>query len=329
MPAIAILGAGAWGTALAVRLSDRFSIRLWARNAQHAQALNSARENSRYLPAIPIPNSVSIEPDWRIAVDSVELIVLATPIAALPELLPLLAPRCRMQPFIWLAKGFVQTDHAVKLPHRLVTEYWGESHYGVLSGPSFAEEVARNLPTAITLASQSLEFAQTWSTRLRDERLRIYSSDDLIGVELGGAIKNVLAIAAGISDGLGFGYSARAALLTRGLAETGRLLTALGGRRETLMGLSGLGDLLLTATSDLSRNRRVGLALAQGKSLATILHELGHVAEGVGSARAVYNLAQHHQLPMPICHAVYQVLYENVAPLIAVSQLLQREPGLE
>jgi glycerol-3-phosphate dehydrogenase (NAD(P)+) len=199
----------------------------------------------------------------------------------------------------------------------------------VISGPSFAEEVARGLPTAVAVAATDADLAQRVASLLRADTMRAYESDDLAGVEVGGAVKNVLAIAAGASDGLGFGHNARAALITRGLAETGRLSTALGGRRETLMGLAGLGDLVLTCTGDLSRNRRVGLALAQGKPLPTILAELGHVAEGVGAASAVRALARHHGVEMPICDAVYRVLHENLAPKHAVETLLKREPRAE
>jgi glycerol-3-phosphate dehydrogenase (NAD(P)+) len=206
--------------------------------------------------------------------------------------------------------------------------YW-PAPVGVISGPSFAEEVARGLPTAVAVAATDANLAQRVASLLRADTMRAYESDDLAGVEVGGAVKNVLAIAAGASDGLGFGHNARAALITRGLAETGRLSTALGGRRETLMGLAGLGDLVLTCTGDLSRNRRVGLALAQGKPLPTILAELGHVAEGVGAASAVRALSSHHGVEMPICDAVYRVLHENLAPKHAVETLLKREPRAE
>jgi glycerol-3-phosphate dehydrogenase (NAD(P)+) len=199
----------------------------------------------------------------------------------------------------------------------------------VISGPSFAEEVARGLPTAVAVAATTPALAADVAGLLRADTLRAYESGDIAGVEVGGAVKNVLAIAAGASDGLAFGHNARAALITRGLAETGRLSAALGGARETLMGLAGLGDLVLTCTGDLSRNRRVGLGLARGLSLATILSELGHVAEGVSAATAVRMLAQHHGVEMPICDAVYRVLYEALPPQHAVEALLRREPRPE
>ena len=200
---------------------------------------------------------------------------------------------------------------------------------GALSGPSFAAEVARGLPTALSIAATERALADLVAELMRADTLRIYASDDLAGIETGGAIKNVLAIAAGASDGLGFGDNARAALVTRGLAETGRLSAALGGRRDTLMGLAGLGDLVLTCTGDLSRNRQVGLALARGEPLAGILARLGHVAEGVGATRAARALAAHHGLDMPIVDAVHRVLYEGVAPAVAVRDLLRREPRAE
>jgi glycerol-3-phosphate dehydrogenase (NAD(P)+) len=200
---------------------------------------------------------------------------------------------------------------------------------GIVSGPSFAEEVARGLPTAVAVAASDPALASRAAALLRSDALRAYESDDIVGVEVGGAVKNVLAIAAGASDGLGFGNNARAALITRGLAETGRLSSALGGQRETLMGLAGLGDLVLTCTGDLSRNRRVGLALAGGRPLAQILSGLGHVAEGVGTAAAVRALARHHGVEMPICDAVHAVLYEGLAPREAVLRLLRREPRSE
>jgi glycerol-3-phosphate dehydrogenase (NAD(P)+) len=216
----------------------------------------------------------------------------------------------------------------VALAHRVVGPLW-PAPVGVISGPSFAEEVARGLPTAVTVAATDALAAEDVARRLRGETLRAYVCDDLTGVEVGGAVKNVLAIAAGASDGLGFGHNARAALITRGLAETGRLSAALGGRRETLMGLAGLGDLVLTCTSDLSRNRRVGLALARGQPLSAILRELGHVAEGVTAARDVRVLCGTFGVDMPICDAVYRVLYDNLPPRRAVEALLAREPGPE
>ena len=352
---VAILGAGAWGTALAVHLTRTASppaIALWARDGAQAQAMQAARENARYLPGVALPPGIAIAFDAAAATASASLVVLATPIAAVLEVVTVLraqlphprsSPRGRGEtneslrdsagwaPLFWLGKGFVaeRSDPAgVALAHEVVAPLW-PAPVGVISGPSFAEEVARGLPTALSVAATSTETAERVAQRLRGEALRAYVSDDLAGVEVGGAVKNVLAIAAGASDGLGFGNNARAALITRGLAETGRLSTALGGKRETLMGLAGLGDLVLTCTGDLSRNRRVGLGLAKGRPLAEILAELGHVAEGVAAARATHALAAALRVDMPICEAVYRVLYEKLPPRRAVEALLAREPGRE
>jgi glycerol-3-phosphate dehydrogenase (NAD(P)+) len=216
----------------------------------------------------------------------------------------------------------------VALAHQALSRRW-PAPIAAVSGPSFAEEVARRLPTAVVVAATAASLASEVAELLRADHLRAYESDDIAGVEVGGAVKNVLAIAAGASDGLDFGHNARAALITRGLAETGRLSEALGGRRETLMGLAGLGDLVLTCTGDLSRNRRVGLALAAGKALPAIVAELGHVAEGVAAASAVRALARHHRLDMPICDVVHRVLHEGLSPRDAVLALLRREPRPE
>ena len=234
-------------------------------------------------------------------------------------------------PLIWLSKGFVAAPAlpaGVGLAHQVIAPMW-PAPVGIVSGPTFAEEVARGLPAALTVAATEPDLATSVAALLRGDSLRAYESDDLAGVEIGGAIKNVLAIAAGASDGLGFGNNARAALITRGLAETGRLSAALGGKRETLMGLAGLGDLVLTCTGDLSRNRRVGLALAKGKRLPAILAELGHVAEGVTAAIAARALAAHHDVEMPICEVVCRVLHEDLPARVAVEELLRREPRSE
>jgi glycerol-3-phosphate dehydrogenase (NAD(P)+) len=234
-------------------------------------------------------------------------------------------------PLFWLSKGLV-TDAAAPggyaLPHQLLGRLW-PAPVGVASGPTFADEVARGLPAALTIAATDKAVAARFAALVRSDAVRAYESDDLAGVEIGAATKNVLAIAAGASDGLGYGHNARAALITRGLAETGRLSAALGGRRDTLMGLAGLGDLVLTCTGDLSRNRRVGLMLAAGQSLPAILADLGHVAEGVHAARAVAALSRHHDVDMPICAAVLRVLDGEVSPQAAVEALLRREPKSE
>jgi glycerol-3-phosphate dehydrogenase (NAD(P)+) len=331
--AVAILGAGAWGTALAVHLARTPAppdIVLWARDVQQARAMQDERENARYLPGVALPSQISIAIDPAAAAAAASIVIVATPIAGLLDVVNAIRHRTRA-PLAWLGKGFVLDAAAsagVTLAHRVVAPLW-PAPVAVISGPSFAEEVAAGRPTAISVAATDADFAERLARRLRGDSLRAYVSDDMTGVEVGGAVKNVLAIAAGASDGLGFGHNARAALITRGLAETGRLSAALGGRRETLMGLAGLGDLVLTCTGDLSRNRRVGLGLARGAPLAEVLATIGHVAEGVAAAKAVHALSASLGVEMPIAAAVYRVLYENFSPKRAVASLLAREPSRE
>jgi glycerol-3-phosphate dehydrogenase (NAD(P)+) len=327
---LAVLGAGAWGTAISISLAPRHAVTLWARDAAQADAMAASRRNERYLPGVLLPPSLRVSSDLA-AVAACDVLLAAVPVAALPALLATLATTGRPAPLMSLAKGFVaMAGHpgGAALIHQRLAPAW-PAPVGVISGPSFAEEVAQGLPTALTVAATATGLANDVAALLRGETLRAYVTPDLVGVEVGGAIKNVLAIAAGASDGLGFGHNARAALITRGLAETGRLSTALGGSRETLMGLAGLGDLVLTCTGNLSRNRRVGLALAEGRSLPDILAHLGHVAEGVAAARAARALARHHGIEMPICEAVDRVLHEGLSPRAAVSELLRREPRAE
>ncbi|MCC7039392.1 MAG: NAD(P)-dependent glycerol-3-phosphate dehydrogenase [Burkholderiales bacterium] len=333
MRRVAILGAGAWGTALAVHLAARAArptpVVLWTRDPAQASALAQARCNVRYLPGIALPPDVAIASDTATAA-ACDLFVAAVPAAALVDVATRFAPAAKV-PLVWLSKGFVTAPDApagVALAHEHIGGLW-PTPVGAISGPSFADEVARGLPTALVVAATVPQLADDVASLLRGDTLRAYRTSDIVGVEIGGAVKNVLAIAAGASDGLGYGHNARAALITRGLAETGRLLTALGGARETLMGLAGLGDLVLTCTGDLSRNRRVGLALAQGKALPQILAELGHVAEGVSAARATRRLAAQCGVDMPICTVVDRVLHEALPVRDAVAQLLTREPRSE
>jgi len=323
--ALAVLGAGAWGTALAATLAPRHDVRLWARDAAQAAAIAKARCNARYLPEIRLPDSLQVEADFQKAIDGAALLVAATPVAGLRELLGKL--QGAKVPLIWLCKGFQQEGAA--LPHEIVAAGGLRAPSGALSGPSFALEVAKGLPCALTLASVDAVFAANTAALLHGGRLRVYHSDDLVGVEIGGAVKNVLAIAVGICDGLGLGQNARAALITRGLAELARLGVALGGRAETVMGLTGAGDLILTATGDLSRNRRVGLELAAGKPLAQIVGSLGHVAEGVRSAHATLARAKAAGVDMPITSAVDAVLQGKLTPPQAVERLLARDPKAE
>ncbi len=321
---LSVLGAGAWGTALAASWAPHHDVTLWGRNAADLDAMRANRINTQYLPTCTLPDVLRFNADFDSAVADAELLVIAVPTGGLRATLTALAARPELPPLVWVCKGFEPGSR--KLPHQLVSELLpAHAAIGVLSGPSFAQEVAQGYPTALTLASHDTALAQQLAGALSGQRLRIYAHDDVIGVEVGGALKNVMAIAAGICDGLKLGHNARAALITRGLAEMTRLGTRLGGRFETFMGLSGLGDLILTTTGDLSRNRQVGLRIARGQSLATILSELGHVAEGVTTAPEVAALANKLGVDMPIIRAVCQTLFEGMPAAQAVDALLNRE----
>ncbi len=325
---LAILGAGAWGTALAIALASRHQVALWVRDPVQSRKLAADRINARYLPDVAIPERVRIVPEMESAIEASELIVVAVPTAALRETLRRAASAATTAGVVWLCKGF-ETGSA-KFPHQVADEELPSARpRAALSGPSFASEVARGLPAAVTLASHDPQFAAFASRELHTGRLRVYSSDDLVGVETGGAVKNVIAIAAGVCDGLNLGASARAALITRGLAEVTRLGVRLGGRAETFMGLAGAGDLMLTATSDLSRNRRVGLQLALGRPISAILAELGHVAEGVYTAPEVLRISERLGVDMPITRAVSQLIGGTTSARDLVESLLQREPKPE
>jgi len=323
---LAVLGAGAWGSALASVLAARHRVTLWARDPAQAQAIARERRNVRYLPEITLPDSLHVTGELDAALAGADLLIVATPVAGLRELLGRRA--VREAPLVWLCKGFEQGSGL--LPHQVVEQARGaRSPGGALSGPSFALEVAQGLPCALTLAARDAEFARGAAALFHGGRMRVYYSDDLVGVEVGGAVKNVMAIALGMCDGLGLGQNARAALITRGLAEMTRLAVALGGRAETIMGLAGAGDLILTATGELSRNRRVGLELARGRRLDEILAGLGHVAEGVRSAGELARLAARHGVDMPVSAAVCAVLAGRLAPDQAAELLLARDPKRE
>ncbi len=321
---IAILGAGAWGTAIAISLATRHAVSLWARDAALLAALRSTRTNERYLSGIILPPELLLVDDLARALDGAELVLLAVPTNGLRDALRRMSGAHSSAPIVWLCKGF-ESDGA-KLPHQICAEELpAPIARAVLSGPSFAVEVARGLPAALTLASDDAGFARTAAAAVHGGPVRVYPSNDVVGVEAAGAVKNVIAIAAGVSDGLGLGLNARAALITRGLAEITRLGVALGGRPETFMGLAGVGDLILTCTGDLSRNRRVGLALAKGSPLASVLDGLGHIAEGVYTARAVTRLAGYLGVEMPITRAVCRVLDDPGSAKAAVQELMARE----
>ncbi len=327
---ITVLGAGAWGTAVAMALAGRHDVLLWGRNGDAMAAMAASGENS-YLPGFPLPPQLRIGADFDAAVAHASgehgLLIAACPVAGLRPMLQQLKDKA-IGNLVWLCKGF--EGGTGLLPHQIVQEVLGDNiPGGALSGPSFAQEVARGLPCALTIASHDAALRAKVVSALHGGTIRVYASDDLVGVEVGGAVKNVLAIATGVADGLGLGLNARAALITRGLAEITRLGTALGGQTETFMGLTGMGDLILTCTGDLSRNRRVGLGLAQGKALATIVAELGHVAEGVPCAKAVRELARRMGVDMPITNAVAGVLFDGDLPHVMVQQLLSRDPRAE
>jgi glycerol-3-phosphate dehydrogenase (NAD(P)+) len=323
---IAVLGSGAWGTALAIAFAQRHAVTLWGRDGDQLASIAASRTNSRYLGEARLPESIRLMPDLPAALAQATLAVVATPVAALREVLGAVARTS--VPVLWACKGLERGS--ARMPHEIAAEVLPSSHAcGALSGPSFAQEVARGLPTALTLASADATFAKDTAKALHQATLRVYWSDDVVGAEVGGGVKNVMAIATGICDGLGLGLNARAALITRGLAEITRLGVALGGRTETLMGLAGAGDLILTCTGELSRNRRVGLGLASGKTLTQVLASLGHVAEGVDTAREVANIAARAGIDMPITAAVCAVLFESMPPQKAVQQLLARDPRTE
>jgi glycerol-3-phosphate dehydrogenase (NAD(P)+) len=331
-----VLGAGAWGTALAVHASTLAAPRqvtLWARDPEQYQALLRTRRNESYLPDVAFPQALHLlAPDvLSSAVADADLVVLGTPSTALAEWLSKLQAMQCAAPVVWLSKGFVRhpEGNASLLAHELAAQLAPSLRCGVFSGPSFAQEVASGKPTAMVAASKDPQVSQLLIDAFHGGSLRVYANDDVVGVEVGGAVKNVLAIATGLCDGLGFGLNARAALITRGLAEMTRLGAALGAKQETFMGLSGLGDLVLTATGDLSRNRQVGLLLAQGKSLDEALKSLGHVAEGVNSAHIVLARAQSLGVEMPITQAVVAVLGGALSTQQAVAVLMGRSAKRE
>ena len=323
---ITVLGAGAWGTALALQAAPRHEVLLWARNAQQAALMQRERCNARYLPGVPLPPALSIthDLDRALAHGRSGLTVVGTPMSGLRSMLQAVDAQA---PVVWLCKG-LEADTGL-IGHELAAQVRPSGRHGVLSGPSFAAEVARAQPTALVAASHDAEILERAVSAFHADALRVYTSTDPVGVEVGGAVKNVMAIATGVCDGLGLGLNARAALITRGLAEITRLGLALGARAETFMGLSGLGDLVLTATGDLSRNRRVGLALARGQQPGEILAELGHVSEGVYSARTIAQRAQSLGVAMPITEAVVGLLEGRLTPAQGVQQLLQREAKAE
>ena len=322
---LAVLGAGSWGTALAIQFARAgHPTRLWGRDPAQQAAMAAARCNARYLPQAPFPDALVVVERLEQAVEGVNDILIAVPSHALRsvlrELAPLLGSAARLA---WATKGF-ELDTGL-LPHQVAKEILGAGRpFAVLSGPTFAREVGQGLPTAMTVASADEAFAQSLAQSLSADNFRAYTSSDIVGVEVGGAIKNVLAVVAGLADGLGFGANTLVALITRGLVEMTRLGIALGAQRETFMGLAGLGDLVLTCTDDQSRNRRFGLLLAAGVSVDAALTQIGQVVEGYLAAKAVRRVAQREGVEMPICDGIYRLLYENLPPQDVVKALMSR-----
>jgi glycerol-3-phosphate dehydrogenase (NAD(P)+) len=328
---ISLLGAGSWGTALAILAArNGCQVMLWGHNPEHIAALAKERKNQRYLPDIAFPEQIAVTPDLQQAAEFSDLILLSVPSHAFISTLIALKPHVRANDLkiAWATKGFNPEDGS--LLHQVVADVFSPTTpAAILSGPTFAREVAANLPTAITVASKQAEFADQLADIMHSDRFRAYTSSDIIGVEVGGAVKNVLAIAAGIADGLGFGANTRAALITRGLNEIMRLGIKLGGKQETFIGLAGLGDLVLTCTDNQSRNRRFGLALGQGRTRLSIANEIGQEIEGILAAKDTLLLAKRHNIDMPITEQTYKVLYENLNPLSAVQNLLARDQKAE
>ncbi len=323
---IAVLGAGSWGTALALHLARLGNdTRLWGRDANAMATMQCDRVNARYLPGIPFPDTLTATADLAQALTGVRDVLVAVPSHAfrqtLQQLKPLVPPTVRL---VWATKGFEHGAQAL-LSSVVSDEFAANTPQAVLSGPSFAKELAAGLPTAITLAANNDEFRRELAARLHSDRFRVYLSDDVIGVQIGGAVKNVLAVGAGMCDGLGFGANARTALITRGLAEITRLGLALGGKSETFYGMAGLGDLILTCTDNQSRNRRFGIALGQGKTPQQAQAEIGQVVEAASNAEEVVLLARRLGIEMPISEQIYRILHEGIDPRVAAKELLTRE----
>lgn len=328
---IAVLGAGSWGTALAILIArNGFRVKLWDFFTEHLNKLEQDRENKQYLPGVVLPQGIEFVVDLEKVAASTNQFLLVVPSHAFRSTLNSLVDinKRSSAPLIsWGTKGF--DPKRTMLLSEVVFDIFPSAALAVISGPSFANEVAHDLPTALTVASPDNPTASTVAGWLRSDRVRVYTNNDIAGVQLGGAIKNVMALAAGISDGLGFGANARAALITRGLAEMNRLGVALGGKPQTFMGLTGVGDLVLTCTDNQSRNRRAGIGLGQGKTVSQLLQEIGQEVEGIKTVRELYAMAKRVQVDMPITKQVYKVVYEGLPAKEAVVSLLTREPKAE
>ncbi|TDJ28558.1 MAG: NAD(P)-dependent glycerol-3-phosphate dehydrogenase [Gammaproteobacteria bacterium] len=326
---IAVLGAGSWGTALAIQLArGDMTVTMWGHNPDHIERLRLSRENSEFLPGFRLADNIRLESSLQAAVQDIDYLLIAIPSKGFRSLLVALAPLiAETTSIFWASKGF--EIESGKLLHEIIAEELPAHDYGVISGPTFATEVAKGLPTAIACAGNNPATTVGFANLIHGSRFRCYTSDDVVGIELGGALKNVLAIAVGAADGLGFGANTRAALMTRGMAEIMRLGLRLDARRETLMGLAGLGDLILTCTDDQSRNRRFGLAIGRGITVSQAEIEVGQTVEGLRAAKAIYRITQTLELELPIMEQVYRVLYEDKNPMDAVTDLENRPQRAE
>ena len=327
---IVVLGAGSFGTALAILLTRNGNeTRLWGRKPEHIESMSSTGFNQQYLPEVPLPKSLGLFDSFEESLKDVKDILIATPSHAFEETLKKIEKyRTHQVRIVWACKG-LEPNTGGFLCRQVIKLFGNDIPKAVLSGPTFAKELAAGSPTAITLASDNEKLSTAITDRLVNETFRVYLSEDIAGVQFGGAIKNVIAIGAGIADGLGFGSNARTALITRGLAEMMRLGTKLGGKTETFTGMAGLGDLVLTCTDNQSRNRRFGLALGKGASLDQAAKDIGQVVEGVRNTKEVYNLAKFHGIDMPICQSVYDIIYNNQDPRTAAKDLLTRAMKVE
>lgn len=326
---IAVIGAGSWGTALAIQLArNDQKVLLWGKNANELQQMQKTRSNEYYLPGISFPENLVIADSLEQALKNADDILIVVPSHAFRSiLLEIKSTIGTPKRIAWATKGLDPASH--QLLHHIVQEIFGDIPVAVIAGPSFANEVAAGLPTALTAAATSQLFSQQLKQRLHSKTFRVYTSDDIIGAEIGSAVKNVLAIAVGIADGLGLGANARSAIITRGLAEVLRLGKVLGAKQETLIGLAGVGDLVLTCTDNQSRNRRYGLALGQNKTPVQALKEIGQVVEGIQTTKEIHHLAQQYKVELPICQQVYAVLHQGVSAIEAMHYLLEREPKAE
>ncbi len=323
---IAVLGAGSYGTALAVLLANNGkNVTLWARKSEQVAQMQNDRANQQYLPEIHFPKNLSVTDNLEQALETVDAILISVPSHAFNNCLKQAKPYLNSDSqLVWASKG-LDPETGDLLGNVLEKELGFPVAHAILSGPTFAKEMAKGMPTAITLASKNKKLRKRFAKALHNDRFRVYLSKDVVGVQIGGAVKNVIAIGAGIADGLGFGANARTALITRGLAEMMRLGKALGGKRKTFNGMAGMGDLVLTCTDNQSRNRRFGMALGQGKERAEIEKEIGQVVEGVRNAKEVKMLSERHNVEMPICEAIYQIIYKGVDPKLVAHQLLTRD----